>query len=138
MAGFFVVTEKQYGYGDLVCLVLPSAVQKEGHVEDVSLRVTRLRTIDGELITVPNGQVIAAINQSKDWARAVVDVDFAAHVDLRVVNSKLADIGESFRRTRTTGRYSSTPRCRWGHRDGADTYTIRIVARAPCPENSSR
>ena len=28
MAGFFVVTEKQYGYGDLVCLVPPSAVQK--------------------------------------------------------------------------------------------------------------
>ncbi|HNP57994.1 MAG TPA: mechanosensitive ion channel family protein [Gordonia sp. (in: high G+C Gram-positive bacteria)] len=130
MAGFFVVTEKQYGYGDLVCLVLPSAVQKEGHVEDVSLRVTRLRTIDGELITVPNGQVIAAINQSKDWARAVVDVDFAAHVDLRVVNSKLADIGESFRKDKDYGPLLLDAPVPLGVIEmGADTYTIRIVAR---------
>ena len=38
------------------------------------MRITRVRTADGEVVTVPNGQIVKTINRSKDWARAVVDV----------------------------------------------------------------
>jgi len=58
LAGFFVVTERHYGYGDVVEIWVSGSTQPaEGTVEDVTLRVTRLRTPDGEVITLPNGQI---------------------------------------------------------------------------------
>lgn len=75
LAGFFVVTERHYGYGDVVTIWVTGCVEPaEGTVEDVTLRITRVRTADGEVVTVPNGQIVKTINRSKDWARAVVDV----------------------------------------------------------------
>ncbi|MFT4199905.1 mechanosensitive ion channel family protein [Gordonia sp. (in: high G+C Gram-positive bacteria)] len=130
LAGFFVVTEKQYGYGDLVRLTLTGGVVAEGHVEDITLRATRLRTTDGELVTVPNGQVISATNQSRDWARAVVDIAFAQNADLTVVNEKLAAAGEAFRADKRYGKLlldAPTPLGVTAMAD--DTYTVRVVAR---------
>lgn len=75
LAGFFVVTERHYGYGDVVTIWITGSIEPaEGTVEDVTLRITRLRTTDGAVVTVPNGQIVKTINRSKDWARAVVDV----------------------------------------------------------------
>ena len=75
LAGFFVVTERHYGYGDVVTIwVTGCSEPAKGTVEDVTLRITRVRTADGEVVTVPNGQSVKTINRSKDWARAVVDV----------------------------------------------------------------
>lgn len=69
LSGFFIITEKQYGFGDLVQLTLGSANDAMGTVEDVTLRVTKLRTSDGEVFTIPNGQIMKSLNLSKDWAR---------------------------------------------------------------------
>ena len=75
LAGFFIITERQYGFGDTVRLAITgSSEDAEGIIEDVTLRVTRMRNSDGEVITVPNGQIVKATNLSKDWARAVIDV----------------------------------------------------------------
>src|ERR1700754_3155476 len=72
LSGFFIITEKQYGFGDLVALTVTGGGDAQGTVEDVTLRVTKLRTSDGEVFTVPNGQILKSLNLSKDWARAVV------------------------------------------------------------------
>ncbi len=94
LAGFFIITERQYGYGDVVHIaVLGSTEDAEGTVEDVTLRVTRVRSVDGEVITVPNGQIVKSINLSKDWARAVVDVPVLATADLNRVNELLRQVG---------------------------------------------
>ncbi|MEK8072117.1 mechanosensitive ion channel family protein [Rhodococcoides navarretei] len=94
LAGFFIITERQYGFGDVVQIaVLGSAEDAEGTVEDVTLRVTRVRSVDGEVITVPNGQIVKAINLSKDWARAVVDVPVPSTADLTQVNALLRSVG---------------------------------------------
>ncbi|BBY98216.1 mechanosensitive ion channel family protein [Mycolicibacterium fallax] len=93
LAGFFILTEKQYGFGDLVRLsVSGSTVDALGTVEDVTLRVTKLRTADGEMYTVPNGQIVKSLNLSKDWARAVVDVPVPTSVDLNKVNKLLRSV----------------------------------------------
>lgn len=91
LAGFFALAERQYGYGDIVELTTSTGVAA-GTVEDVTLRVTRLRTLDGEAVIVPNGQIITAINQSQDWARAVVDVPVPNSADLDLVHEVLAEI----------------------------------------------
>jgi moderate conductance mechanosensitive channel len=91
LSGFFIITEKQYGFGDLVELTV-SAGKAVGTVEDVTLRVTKLRTSDGEVVTVPNGQIVKSLNQSKDWARAVVDIPVPASADINRVNEVLRDV----------------------------------------------
>lgn len=66
LSGFFIIIEKQYGFGDLVQLTISgSTTDARGTVENVTLRVTRLRSPDGEVFTVPNGQIVKSINQSR-------------------------------------------------------------------------
>ncbi|MFW0787203.1 mechanosensitive ion channel family protein [Gordonia sp. CPCC 206044] len=96
LAGFFVVAEKQYGYGDVVSLTVTGNGLAEGTVEDVTLRMTKLRTAEGEVITVPNGQIVKATNLSKDWARAVIDVPVPSEADIALVNETLGRVGEDF------------------------------------------
>ena len=48
-------------------LVAPAAVL--GAALGFGARLTKLRTGDGEVYTVPNGQIVESLNLSKDWAR---------------------------------------------------------------------
>src|SRR5713226_7014768 len=95
LAGFFIITERQYGFGDLIRLSVPSIIDPAiGTVEDVTLRVTTVRTADGEVVITPNGQITQVTNLSRDWARAVVDVPVPATVDVNRVSVLLREIGE--------------------------------------------
>ncbi|GAB2508702.1 mechanosensitive ion channel family protein [Nocardia heshunensis] len=94
LAGFFLITERQYGFGDVVRIaVTGNSTEAEGTVEDVTLRITTLRSADGEVITVPNGQIVKVTNLSKDWARAAIDVPVPATADINKVNEILRDVG---------------------------------------------
>jgi small conductance mechanosensitive channel len=98
LSGFFIITEKQYGFGDLVQLsMIGASVEALGTVEDVTLRVTKLRTADGEVFTVPNGNIVRSLNLSKDWARAVVDIPVPTSADLNRVNEVLHQVCENAR-----------------------------------------
>ena len=99
LAGFFIITERQYGFGDVVAITASgAATEATGTVEDVTLRITRLRSPNGEVITVPNGQIVKVVNLSRDWARAVVDVPVPTSVDVNRVNEILREVGrEAFR-----------------------------------------
>jgi small conductance mechanosensitive channel len=99
LAGFFIITERQYGFGDVVAITVTGAPEPAaGTVEDVTLRVTRVRSSDGEVVTVPNGQIVKVVNLSRDWARAVVDVPVPPSVDVSRVNEVLHAVGrEAFR-----------------------------------------
>jgi moderate conductance mechanosensitive channel len=94
LAGFFIITERQYGFGDLVRLSVPSVSNASiGTVEDVTLRVTTVRTADGEVIITPNGQIGQVTNLSRGWARAVIDVPVPATVDVNRVSELLRRVG---------------------------------------------
>jgi moderate conductance mechanosensitive channel len=94
LAGFFIITERQYGFGDLVRLGVPSVNAAMGTVEDVTLRVTTVRTADGEVVITPNGQIGQVTNLSRGWARAVLDVPVPATVDVNRVSDLLRQVGE--------------------------------------------
>ena len=95
LAGFFIITERQYGYGDVVAITTTGvATDAAGTVEDVTLRITRMRSPNGEMVTVPNGQIVKVVNLSRDWARAVVDVPVPAGSDVTLVNRILRDVGQ--------------------------------------------
>ncbi|MBV7301105.1 mechanosensitive ion channel family protein [Corynebacterium sp. TAE3-ERU2] len=70
LAGFFIITEKQYGVGDWVQFE-GNGISVEGDVMQITMRATKIRTLNGENVTVPNGTARVCINYSNYWARAV-------------------------------------------------------------------
>jgi small-conductance mechanosensitive channel len=89
LAGIFILVEDQFGVGDVVDLG-----EATGTVEAVSLRTTRLRSIDGTVWHVPNGEIRRVGNMSQHWARALLDIEIAYEADLdhaRQVIKKAAD-----------------------------------------------
>jgi small-conductance mechanosensitive channel len=78
LSGMFILIEDQFGVGDIVDLDGETA----GVVEAVSLRITRLRSVDGTVWHVPNGEIRRVGNQSQHWSRALIDVEVAYDTDL--------------------------------------------------------
>lgn len=68
LAGIFMIMEDQYGVGDFI-----DAGDARGTVEEVGMRVTQLRDVDGVVWYVRNGTVKRIGNQSQGYARAIVD-----------------------------------------------------------------
>ncbi|MHB1712127.1 MAG: mechanosensitive ion channel family protein, partial [Acidimicrobiales bacterium] len=62
-----------------------------GTVEEITLRMTKLRTAQGELVIVPNSALRQVTNLSKDWSRAVIDIPVPADEDLEQVTGHLRD-----------------------------------------------
>ena len=91
LAGFFVLSEKQYGVGDYVSFAGVAGV--EGTVVALTLRTTKVRTPTGEVVTVPNGKAGVVTNFSQDWSRAVVDLSVPMQS-----GDKLEDISERVER----------------------------------------
>jgi moderate conductance mechanosensitive channel len=130
LAGFFIILEKQYGFGDLVTLTVVSATDATGTVENVTLRVTRLRASDGELLTIPNGQIVKTVNLSKDWARAVVDIPVQASADLSMINDTLRQACEHALDDKLLGELLlDAPTVMGVERIEVDVVTLRLVAR---------
>ena len=88
LAGIFVLVEHQYDVDDWV-----SIAGVTGKVENVTLRMTQLRDIDGNVHFVPNGQAQVVTNLTKEWARATLDVSVAYKEDVDQVMAILKEIG---------------------------------------------
>ncbi|MEO5899167.1 MAG: mechanosensitive ion channel family protein [Ilumatobacteraceae bacterium] len=92
-AGFFMITERQFGFGDQIRISPPGTGPGVlGVVEEVTLRITRLRTPEGELLIIPNGEIRQVTNLSQDWARAVIDIPIRSGVDMDEVNIALGRV----------------------------------------------
>ena len=92
LAGFFLFAEHQFGYGDDIRFSQPGQTKGVmGTVEEMTLRVTKLRTIEGELVIIPNSLLGQVTNLSKDWSQAVLDLPIAVGEDLELTNSVLRD-----------------------------------------------
>ena len=131
LAGFFMVAEHQYGFGDLVRLQVPGVTDPvTGTVEEVTLRITRLRTSNGEVVTTPNGQILQVTNLSRDWARAVVDVPVPASADVAAVSELLARVGaDAYADPELHNLLLDRPAVMGVESMDIDQFKIRLVAR---------
>ncbi|MBX4170285.1 mechanosensitive ion channel family protein [Rhodococcus pyridinivorans] len=131
LAGFFIITERQYGFGDTVQISVTGASEDAiGTVEDVTLRVTRVRSTAGEVITVPNGQINKAVNLSKDWARAVVDVPIPVTADIADVTEMLRELGvAAYKEPRLRELLLDEPSVMGVESLEVDQLSVRMVAR---------
>ena len=84
LAGLFILLEDQYGVGDMV-----TVADQSGTVEDVTLRVTRVRAVDGTVWYVPNGEIRKVGNSSMEWTRAIVDVLVPYEADMVKVRAAI-------------------------------------------------
>jgi small conductance mechanosensitive channel len=86
LSGMFMILEDQFGVGDFI-----DAGDAKGTVEDVSLRVTQLRDVDGVVWYVRNGTIKRIGNLSQGHSRAVVDVPVAYTEDTSHVREIMLD-----------------------------------------------
>ena len=77
ITGFFMLLEDQFGVGDVI-----EAAGKSGSVESLSLRVVKLRGLDGTLHIIPNGEITSVSNMTRGWSRAVLEIGVSYDADL--------------------------------------------------------
>lgn len=84
LAGIFMLMEDQYGVGDVIDIDTVS-----GTVEAVSLRITRVRDVNGVIWHIRNGTISKSGNESHGWARAVVDFPVPYDLDISEVRQMM-------------------------------------------------
>ena len=89
ISGVFILTYDQYSTGDVF-----EVGGKTGVVEDVGLRRTVLRDLDGVVHFVPNGEIVVSSNMTQDYSRVNLDISVSYAEDLDVVMSVINEVGE--------------------------------------------
>jgi small-conductance mechanosensitive channel len=102
--GLFILVENQYGKGDVV-----NVAGVGGLVEDVNLRRTVLRDLDGALHSIPNGQVAVSSNLTKGWSRVNMNVGVAYGEDLDHVMAVIDRVGQDLAKDPDFGPLLLTP-----------------------------
>lgn len=88
ISGFFVLLENQYRIGDIVCIG-----DTCGLVENINLRTTILRDLDGTVHHIPNGEIKTASNLSKYYSRINLDIGVSYEADLEKVIKVVNKVG---------------------------------------------
>ena len=89
LSGVFMLLEDQYGVGDVV-----DVGDTVGVVEEVKLRTTQVRDINGTLWYIPNGEITRVANLTQDWGQAVVDVEVAYDTDIAAAMALIKEVAD--------------------------------------------
>lgn len=93
LSGLFLIFEDQYGVGDVV-----EINKVKGTVEDVGLRVTRIRDFDGLIWYVRNGEIVTVGNRTQGVATSLTDITVHASEDplvvIRVLNMVIREVDQ--------------------------------------------
>jgi small conductance mechanosensitive channel len=90
LSGIFMILEDQYGVGDLI-----DTGEAVGTVEEVTLRVTRLRDASGVVWYVRNGEILRVGNHSQGWSTAIIDVAVAYTEDSPRVQDVIREVADA-------------------------------------------
>ncbi|MBI4007118.1 MAG: mechanosensitive ion channel family protein [Planctomycetes bacterium] len=91
ITGFFIIFEDSISVGDVI-----TVGDIGGLVEEVGLRVTKLRTLSGELKIIPNGEISKIGNFNRGWMRAIVEVGVAYEGDIDKAMKILKEIADGY------------------------------------------
>jgi small-conductance mechanosensitive channel len=122
-AGLLILLEDQFSVGDTVKIG-----ETTGTVEQLTLRATRVRGLDGSLTSIPNGSLGAVVNYSKGWSRVVLDleIDYKEDVDraMRVVLETAKQV-----RAESPANIIEEPAMLGVDKLGAASVTLRLLAK---------
>jgi moderate conductance mechanosensitive channel len=125
LSGVFMLLEDQYGVGDVI-----SVGSVTGTVETVTLRITRLRDINGIVWHIRNGTIDRVGNESQGWARAVIDFPVPYMADLSTIRTILQDVADTMWAEPTWHAVMLEEPEVWGAQEVSSTeITMRMVAK---------
>ena len=90
ISGLFIVLENQYRIGDVVSLNSTGGI-----VEDITLRMTTLRDMDGTVHHIPHGEIKMVANLSKRFARVNINVGVSYRAELDQVIEVINEVGQA-------------------------------------------
>jgi len=131
ISGFLLTVEDQFNVGETISVVTSSGTVT-GTVEEVTIRVTRVRAVDGTLFFLPNGDIRALANSSRGWARAVVDLELPGRsaTELEEVRRVVEEAAERVAERPQFADHCSEPPRVGGFVDAdASTFTLRVTLR---------
>ncbi len=133
LSGLFMMFEDQYGVGDVI-----DVGEAIGTVEEISLRVTRLRDPNGVVWYVRNGEIVRVANKSQGWSTAMVDVPIAATEDvasaLTVLRDELAEMDQD---PQWSGILLERPNVLGVETVTGTTVTLRVLAKCEANQHFS-
>ena len=91
ISGFFILFEDQYAVGDFVTIG-----DTTGTVEEIGLRITKIRGFKGDLTIIPNGQVQKVVNYTRGNALAVVDISVPYETDINKAIKLIEDVAQKY------------------------------------------
>ena len=97
--GLFILVEDQYRINDVIKIG-----DLGGLVENINLRITTLRDLEGRVIMIPNGEIKTVINYTKGYAQALFDIGVAYKENVDNVIQVIHDIGKEMRQDSYFGR----------------------------------
>jgi small conductance mechanosensitive channel len=97
--GFFIIMEDWYRVGEVAII---SGIG--GLVENITLRRTILRDLNGTMHIFPNSRVEQASNMTRDWSRVNLDVTVAYKEKLDNVIQVINEIGQGLKDDPTWGK----------------------------------
>lgn len=125
LAGIFMIIEDQYGVGDVI-----DTGEAIGTVEEVSLRVTRLRDANGVVWFIRNGEIIRVGNKSQGWSMATIDIPVAydehAPTVIALLRGVTADLADD---PAFADRLVAPPEVAGVESVAGGTMTVRVFAR---------
>jgi small conductance mechanosensitive channel len=125
LSGIFMILEDQYGVGDVI-----DAGDATGVVEEVRLRTTQLRDVNGTLWYIPNGEIRRVANKSQAWARTVLDVEVAYDTDLEHAMGTIKRVAdELWEENDEEATILEEPQILGVESFGADAIAIRLVVK---------
>jgi moderate conductance mechanosensitive channel len=125
IAGAFMIMEDQVGVGDVVDVGVAS-----GTVEDVSLRTTRLRDVEGAVWYVPNGGITRVGNKSQQWSRVVLDIPVAYGANIDLAQQVISETAFGLTQDPAWSDMILAPPEVWGiEQFTLETLTIRLVVK---------
>lgn len=92
LSGTFIIMENQYRVGDVVTLEC-NGLDVSGEVEEITIRITRLRDMDGNLVTVSNGSIGTVTNLTFKFANVNVDLRVSYDADVDKVEEIINKVG---------------------------------------------
>lgn len=126
LSGFFMIVEDQYGVGDLV-----DVGEVTGRVEEVALRVTRIRDPSGVVWYVRNGEILRVANQSQGWTMASAVIPVSYDADLAEIRQLVADVGnDMYNDPETRERMLGRPTFAGVEAVSGEAVYVRIIAKA--------
>lgn len=125
IAGFFILLEDQFHVGDVI-----QAAGVSGQVENITLRLTIVRDLQGRVHFVPNGEIKVVSNLTKEWSRAVLEIGVGYAEDVDRVIRILTEVGETLANDETYGKLILEPPQVLGVEALAESQvTIRMLAK---------